>query len=405
MSSHRGVNARGESGGHGGCHYMDGLLAVRSIDGRDAIDVLRREQPDIDDVTDEVLSERVRSIRTPRMPDGPPIRILSVTENPHRSAAILANRRFPLPASPIHGVGYEGHAGYMAGEGPEDVDNGELTGPEPCDTEGWIAVVDSGLVDEGSRPEWMRDPDVKDYSAEPENIDGAGASHGTYVTSLLRMVAPEYRVAFAAAPPDRSGRLTSEIPGDDVADPPTDELAVLEAVARLVEALKDQPHQVKALNLSLGAPRCGGVDEGFLLIMKEALELWRTHFGNHAPIFAAGGNSVDPNPVYPAAFDGVRGVGAAIDNRSEQRVWAGDGTAQVAGARIWIDDVAPGLGIHGSGGKTESHVVKWSGSSFASAVATGLYVSGAPFQVADGVSYWQASPVVYSQVAGLQPYT
>jgi hypothetical protein len=46
--------------------------------------------------------------------------------------------------------------------------------------------------------------------------------------------------------------------------------------------------------------------------------------------------------------------------------------------------------------------VKWSGSSFATAVAAASHVKGAPYQVADGMVWWPNRSVPYANVAGLQ---
>jgi len=387
-----------QAGSHGGCHYIEGLLAVRPRDIDIAVESLGMEGLDSGDVTDDVLGEYLGDAQVQDERGEPPIRVLSVPENPHRTAARLVHRKDPIPASPIHGVGYESHGKYMSGEGPHRVKT-ELGAPPKGELAGWIAVVDSGLVEEESRPEWMRQPFVRDLSPDPENVRGEGASHGTFVTSLIRMAAPEYGVAFAAAPPDLVGKLSTETPGE-VADPPTTELDVLGAISRLVAALGSEPSTVKALNLSLGAAQCGANDS-FLLTLRSAIDLWRSHFGQNAPIFAAGGNSDNPYPVFPAALDCVRGVGAGVDEEVTQRVWDDNGDPVAARHRFWIDDVAPGLGLHGAGGLAESDVVEWSGSSFASAVATALNVKSAAFVVHDGIVYWQDRPVSYDRVVGL----
>lgn len=398
MSSRGAKRGKGNPGNHGGCHYLPGLLAVPSGQAEDAISALSEDGLDARDVTQDIVERYVPGLS--RRGGPPPVGIVSVPERPHRAATRLVNRGRPIPASPIHGVGYEGHAGFMSGDGPNRVE-AELRPPEDCERRGWIAVIDSGLVVEGSRPTWMRHPDVVDHSNGPEMVAADDASHGTFVTSIIRSIAPEYGVLFSAAPPDHDGELESEIPGDDVDDPPTTELDVLTAVDRLISDIDVPPHQVKALNLSLGAPRCGG-DDGFLLTLRSAIDLWRRHFGNNAPIFAAGGNSDDPGPVYPAAFPRVRGVGSGIDGDVDQRVWTDAGNPAMAGTRSWVDDVAPGLNLRGAGGHHESHVVEWSGSSFASAVAVALYAKGASFAVDNGVVFWRDQPIDYGDVAGLQ---
>lgn len=389
----------GEGGGpHSGCHFMPGVLAVRPFEVDSAVAALGEQGVDAGDVTADLLGEFVDE-GVVQGPGEGPVGLLSISIDPHEAAELLTHRDDPIQASPVHGVGYESHGKYMSGEGPTRVSGGSLPEPDLIDPEGWIAVVDSGLVDEESRPEWMRRDHVRDFSATSESIDEDGASHGTFVTSIVRMVAPRFGVAFAAAPPDRASRLTSRTPGD-VTNPPTSELDVLGAISRLVIGLPDVAPSVIALNLSLGAPRCG-LNDGFLLTLRSAIRLWRRHFGANAPIFAAGGNGDEADPVYPAAFDCVRGVGAGIDGEDEQLVWDDNGDPVVARGRYWVDDVAPGLDLLGAGGLGETDVVKWSGSSFASATAAALHANRAPFVVHNGVVFWQHRPMDYSKVPGL----
>jgi hypothetical protein len=399
------VSAKSDSGTKsmvhdpGGCHYLDGWLAVRPDERNRATDMLRRGGFDVADVTDEALGD-ILGEDSPSQDDRgePALGVLRMGVNPHRGSAYLAHLDRPIEASPIHGVGYEGHGGFMSGDGhggPVD----DLKGPKKCDVSGLIAVIDSGIVDKGLRPDWMGEEFVENEDVDLETVAKGEASHGTFVSSVIRKLAPQYGIAFAAARPDLDRHLKSRHGKDDTFDPPTHELEVLGAISRLVRRYRDRPSDIVALNLSLGATRCGA-NHGFLLTLRTALDVWRRFFGYNAPIFAAGGNSPSLEPVYPGAFPWIRSV-AAADDRGDQVVWS-DGAQESARHRPWITDVAPGVEIHGLSGVSDTQTVWWSGSSFATAIATTQSVNGESFVVDGATTYWRDRPLDFGQVAGLE---
>lgn len=383
----------GKSGQHGGCHYVPGLLAVHPENMRAAREALK-ELGGARDATRRTLSRYLPEAKKGKPEPDPPIAILSV-EDPHEAAALLGNLDHPIQASPIHGVGYESHSRFMAGEGPKPAK--QFTAVRPLKSQGVIAVVDSGIVDPRLRPKWMQSPYVRHDRHDVEKLDNAPASHGTFVASIIRQVAPDHVVSLAAAPPDTNGVLVTSIEGE-VVDPPTTELDVLAALMRLTDRHKANPSEVRALNLSLGAAAYGAQD-GFMLTLRAALDHWRAHIGRSVPIFAAGGNARDLRPVYPGAFDCVHAVGAGAKG-GKQTVWD-QGSAQTAPPRNWISDVAPGVKIKGLSGKSAADTVWWSGSSFATAVASSLAARGETFEVDGGVTYWKDRSITYSDIAGL----
>ncbi|HSM45957.1 MAG TPA: S8/S53 family peptidase [Acidimicrobiia bacterium] len=380
------------NGQHEGCHSIPGVLAVHAEDVRSASNSLK-DLGGARDATRRILS-RYLPERDKDRSTNVPIGILAVGDA-HEAAAFLATLRRPIAASPIHGVGFEGHRGFMSGAGPKPAK--PFTANRPLKTRGVIAVVDSGIVDPKLRPKWMQKPFVLHDREDIEKVDSLPASHGTFVTSIIRQVAPDYAVSIAAAPPDTDGVLVTSMRGN-VIDPPTTELDVLGAIVRLVARHGANPSEVKALNLSLGASACGAHD-GFLLTIEAALDYWRQHFGQGVPIYAAGGNSPDLRPVYPGAFACVKAVAAGA-NGGKQQVWD-DGTARNAPPRSWITDVAPGVWIRGLSGKSVTDTVSWSGSSFATAVASALAARGDSFEVDGATTYWQDRGLVYGDVDGL----
>lgn len=377
----------------GGCHYLPQLLAVRLEERASVIAVLSRGGFKVRDASRADLGRVTRDF-----PNGLPLGVLKIGDDPHRAARYLASLDHPIASAPIHGVGYEGHGGFMSGDGPgPPVVN--LTGPGTCRIEGMIAVIDSGIVKRSLRPDWMSSDYVDAEAVDIEAIAKGGASHGTFVSSVIRKLAPGHGIAFAAARPDFAGRLTSHHE-DAVVDPPTDELEVLGAVARLVRRFGGRPSEIVALNLSLGATQCGAND-GFLLTLQTALDMWRQAFGYDAPIFAAGGNSPSLEPVYPAAFPWVRAV-AAADRKGRPVVWQQKVPQTPNPPRSWITDIAPGVRIHGLSGVSKDDTVWWSGSSFATAIATSQSVTGQPFEVDGAQTFWRDRTVDYGLISGLE---
>ncbi len=392
MSARR-ASGNEKTGDPGGCHYLPGLLAIRLEERDAAIAALTRGRFKIRDPYKSELGRVVRDF-----PEGLPVGVLNIGDDPHLAAGYLASLDRPIAAAPIHGVGYEGHAGFMSGDGPGPV-SPALSGPDVCEGDSMIAVIDSGIVKKDLRPDWMGPSYIEAETVDLETVEKGGASHGTFVASIIRKLAPGHRIAFAAARPDREGRLTSRHK-EAVANPPTDELEVLAAVARLIRRYGDHPSQIVALNLSLGATECG-VRDGFVLTLQVAIDMWRQAFGYDAPIFAAGGNSTSPIPVFPAAFPWVRAVAAGADRSGKQVVW-NEGVEEEPLPRAWITDVAPGVKIHGLSGESNDKTVWWSGSSFATATATAQSVTGQSFEVDGARTYWRDRSIDYRKISDLE---
>jgi subtilisin family serine protease len=136
-------------------------------------------------------------------------------------------------------------------------------------------------------------------------------------------------------------------------------------------ALRDD-RAYAALNLSLGTfGAIVGGEELPPVYLRQALDEWDTA---GAPVLAAAGNSVVEGKAafYPAAFEDVYGV-AAIDLESTYTVWSGYGrnTRTTQDLPAWVYTRAPGVDLV-SVVPAESPFVRWSGSSFATAVATGV---------------------------------
>lgn len=355
------------------CHPVARMLVVPQADAEEAAQTMvRLDIPYSDWDNDDELLRHLGGGLTPQDLESLRGRLaiwnLEDPElDPHHTALRLRTEG-GVRASAVHGVGYMGHFRAMSGEGPEQ-SNQVVDGMAVNEGDPVIAVVDSSIVDRASRPEWMNEPAVY---AETQDEEAASdeyaipASHGTFVVSLIRQQSSK-PVWFAAAKP----RLTGDHLHDGwLGEEPTTELHVAAALDRLRSRITNANREVAALNLSVGAHSDSPCQDDFLMSVKLALAAWRAAFPG-TPVYAAGGNSMDPNPVYPGAFEAITAV-AALDQGGRETVWA---TPNAAGrrngsGRHWIDKRFLGVGCVGLSGDSECPYIIWGGSSFATALHT-----------------------------------
>lgn len=378
--------------------YADNLLAVH-IGAREP----RERESVVGEVARRVGARRVASEEDliEEFGDGIPslARVLEyvdilIVDRPEVAARAYIGHK-QITASPIHALGFSWHS-PMTATPPEPAPEGtSFYEVPPGDRDRVIAVVDTGVVEPAALPEWMSSSVVQGADDIDAIENDERASHGTFVTSLIRQIAPTHSISIAAA-----GQFGDDTDWDDehLEPGPTTELHVADAIHRLIERHSGNGHAVAALNLSVGGPSLGNRE---MATVRSAIARWRETFPG-APILAAAGNSTDPAKVYPAAFRSVRGV-AAANQQGDQVVWDhGTETDPVPLERDWVDDVAPGSGLLGLSGVSRDDAIKWSGSSFATAVATASYVNGGPLQVREGLSYWPNRAMTYGHVPRLQ---
>ncbi|MGA7281471.1 MAG: S8/S53 family peptidase, partial [Acidimicrobiia bacterium] len=231
------------------------------------------------------------------------------------------------------------------------------------------------------------------------------ASHGTFVTSLIRQLAPEISVSFARA----TTVPIAEIVGRNEDLPPgvsyvSTELHVAAALVRLAQRDLPDNATVPSLNLSLGTYTCDPGSDPLLLATNAGLDIWAAAHPESL-VFAAGGNELNQTPFWPGALTSVDAV-AAVDTNGDQVVWAEDAATGAViphpgGGRPWINDTAPGcdlLGLRGGTDQNGATVVAWSGSSFATAVASALHARE-PLAIPPPKSYTYAdSGVTYDDL-------
>ena len=296
--------------------------------------------------------------------------------------------------TPIHALAFNWHQPISATKPSPLAERVPFPDLPPGDRTRVIAVVDTGVVSAGHLPSWMTSSIILGQG-DIEELHGDDVSHGTFVTSLLRQIAPTHVVSMARAAGYGDGEARdASHPEPD----PTTEFHVADAIHRLIDRHLGRSDVVEALNLSVGGP--SRKDLG-MATLESALGRWREVFPN-APIFAGAGNSPEPQVIYPAAIGHVRGV-AAANRDGDQIVWDSS-DAEVApnpAQRSWVDDVAPGSRLIGLAGRGAESAVEWSGSSFATAVATASHTQGGPYQIHDGIAYWPGRTMQYGDVPGL----
>jgi hypothetical protein len=315
----------------------------------------------------------------------------AVVDDPVQAARDAMAEDARVTASPVNALGFHWHSPYSATT-PQDVEDIVFPTLAVGSRDRVIAVVDTGVVAAGQLPAWMSSSIIHGVD-DVEELHEEDVSHGTFVASLLRQIAPSHAVSMAKAGVfEASDQHGADHPLPD----PTTEIHVAGAIDRLIERHKGAC-AVAALNLSIG----GATEEDFVMVtLQQAIARWRDSFPT-TPIFAAAGNTPDPETIYPAGFRYVRGV-AAADRSGKQVVWQADDSEVEPDPRDWVDDVGPGSGLIGLGGSGADNTIKWSGSSFASAVATASHVNGGPVEVVDGLAYWPNRAMRYGDVPGLQ---
>jgi hypothetical protein len=381
-----------------GCFYLRGYLVVEEGQGEAAIAALGGFDVEVEVVSaGSVLGEETPETE---ILDAA-FDVLSTDGDPFDVATVLQDVQ--ITAGPIYAAGLAAHWALKPGTDP--ISRPGVTLPDPTGDlgDGIIAVVDSGLAIDPQLPDWMSPEHVLyDTNLDTETIstDPGVASHGTFVTSVIRQLAPEFRVAFASAQP----RVPVAIVERDDTLPPdvplvSTQLHVAEAIVRLTERSELGRGSVAALNLSLGTYACDPGEDPTMITTMAAMRIWFGAFPD-STIFAAGGNEPYQAPFWPAGLstfpldgtidpDRVRGVGA-VNEAAQQVVWApvAGATASVAPQRppqrAWVTDTAPGcdlLGLRGGVDGDGATVVAWSGSSFATAVSAALSATIPPNSV------------------------
>jgi thermitase len=155
-----------------------------------------------------------------------------------------------------------------------------------------VAIIDTGLTAVPRTDAWdtgvvRNGTDVLDMVAPHDRIDWF-AGHGTFGAGIVRQIAPDCEV------------IVYRYTGADGIG--TDEAAA----DMMIQAADDAAGGRLIINASFGAPAVDGVPP---LAMREAVRYISETYPK-ALIVASAGNDGSDRPLYPAAFPGVKAVGA-----------------------------------------------------------------------------------------------
>ncbi len=373
--------------------FVNGILALLNSSGIPASEIFADDESLLgggDPPTDMTVGDISAQIE-------PVVALISISEDdPAQVSAYLNQQDSSIGASPIHAVAPATHWVFKPGTDPVPIDNLVLDPVDDADvTAPYVAVIDTGLVHEAAS--WAEFPNVlyEEYDIEP---DPGAASHGTFITGLIRQISPLNPVSMARVPLRdlNSFATTNEDQPTGVAL--SDELFVFEAVIRMINRHVNNT-DVVALNMSLGTYTCDPEGDDLLVVLAAALRMWDAAFPG-STTFAAGGNEEHNQPFWPGALDNVRAVAAAGLN-GQQVVWDAQQHESDYPGRPWINDVAPGSNLVSLAGAGNTQFVSWSGSSFATAVASALFARGEDPFVEDKLNWWLDSPVNFENVSGL----
>lgn len=232
-------------------------------------------------------------------------------------------------------------------------------GDPSAGTDVQVSVVDTGLIDGASAwAPWIDgvEPDTNADVEDPDRVRPGFADpyagHGTFVAGVIRCLAPASRVVV-----EREIEVSGFVRESSL-------------ITQIHDALSRSPD---VISMSAGGYTRGNVPSlAFQALWEERL----SQLGGVAFV-AAAGNDARTAPFWPAAFPWCVGVGS-MSRDGQRRSWFSNHGA-------WVDVYAPGEDIVNAyarlkymtvvGGDvrdTSAGIVKWSGTSFATPIVTGL---------------------------------
>jgi Subtilase family len=281
----------------------------------------------------------------------------------HDTAAALARLDRELGvgvATPDHVVHITGSAGACPATEPEipkrDLPFPDVSTDPECDGTGaLVSVVDTGYIAalaDDDHP-WLKGVKGDPEQYDPDNI-GPYVGHGTFVTGVLRCMAPKAEVRV-------EGYLTH---GGTIFES--------EIVTQLDEALDHVPD---VISLSAGTTSRKNLNLlGFEVFWESRLRHYKG-----TVLVAAAGNDHHRGPFWPAAFPWAVSVGS-LDAKGNRAAFSNYGS--------WVDVYALGVDIvnafpngtytyrepprTGKPAKFERGFAQWSGTSFSTPIVAGL---------------------------------
>ncbi len=210
-------------------------------------------------------------------------------------------------AAPVLLAGFAGHWAVAPGGSPDDniqigVDPMDLFTEVADEPTHAVAVVDTGVVDFGETAPWPagRIRPASQFETEHATVHPDVQGHGMFVSSLILQqdLGAEVIIARAGNVP-----VAEFVPDGDWVRRPvwddhvkeinegslTDELQMFFAINRLLQV---EDVDYRALNVSMGTYDCAGTPAG--LAIRAGLKLWQDMTDN-MPVVAAAGNTKVPN--------------------------------------------------------------------------------------------------------------
>jgi subtilisin family serine protease len=221
-----------------------------------------------------------------------------------------------------------------------------------------VSVIDTGLLDgAGAWARWIQgvEPDTRADLEDPERIRKGFADpyagHGTFVSGVIRCLAPASHVVV-----EREIEVSGFVRESSL-------------IKQIDDALSRSPD---IISMSAGGYTRGNVPSlAFQVLYEERL----SQLGGVIFVSAAG-NDGRTAPFWPAAFPWCVGVGS-MSRDGQRRSWFSNYGA-------WVDVYAPGedivnayarlkyMTVAGTVRDTSAGIVKWSGTSFATPIVSGL---------------------------------
>ncbi|MGN6677389.1 MAG: S8 family peptidase, partial [Streptosporangiaceae bacterium] len=221
-----------------------------------------------------------------------------------------------------------------------------------------VSVIDTGLLDGASAwAPWIGgvEPDTKADIEDPDRIRKGYADpyagHGTFVAGVTRCLAPASHVVV-----EREIEVSGFVRESSL-------------IKQIHQALSRSPD---IISMSAGGYTRGNVSSlAFQVLWEERL----SQLGGVVFVSAAG-NDGRTAPFWPAAFPWCVGVGS-MSRDGQRRSWFSNHGA-------WVDVYAPGedivnayarlkyMTVDGNVRDTSAGIVKWSGTSFATPIVSGL---------------------------------
>jgi subtilisin family serine protease len=221
-----------------------------------------------------------------------------------------------------------------------------------------VAVIDTGLLDgAGAWARWIQgvEPDARADLEDPERIRKGFAdpyaAHGTFVSGVIRCLAPSSHVVV-----EREIEVSGFVRESSL-------------IKQIHDALSRSPD---IISMSAGGYTRGNVPSlAFQVLYEERL----SQLGGVIFVSAAG-NDGRTAPFWPAAFPWCVGVGS-MSRDGQRRSWFSNYGA-------WVDVYAPGedivnayarlkyMTVAGTVRDTSAGIVRWSGTSFATPIVSGL---------------------------------